>query len=142
MISSGGGSIVHVSSMASLRSTGNAAYTASKGAILSLTRDMAVWHGRERIRVNCIAPGSLYTPMATASAEDPPAFRRMRVETAPLGTEGSAWDFAFAALFLASDESRWITGVILPVDGGLGCTSAQTRLPELPDWNPEPGRGA
>jgi len=142
MIRAGGGSIVSISSVAAWIGGGHAAYAASKAGILSLTQDMAVMHGREGIRANCIVPGSLYTPMAMAQAENPAAHRRMRVETAPLGVEGSAWDVAFTALFLASDESRWISGAALPVDGGLSCTSAQTRLEPLRDWDPDAGPGA
>jgi NAD(P)-dependent dehydrogenase (short-subunit alcohol dehydrogenase family) len=138
LLGSGGGSIIHVSSVAALSGVGLPAYAASKGALVSLTRDMAVWHGRQGIRVNCIVPGSLYTPMATAAQADRAAFRRMRVETAPLGTEGTAWDFAWAALFLASDESRWISGVLLPIDGGLLCTTATTQLAPLERWEPDP----
>lgn len=142
MIASGGGSIVNVSSVAAWIGGGHVAYSASKGGILSLTRDLAVMHGREGIRANCIVPGSLYTPMAMAPATNPKAHRRMRVETAPLGIEGSAWDVAYAALFLASDEARWISGAELPVDGGLRCTSAQTRLAPLAQWDPGAGSRA
>jgi NAD(P)-dependent dehydrogenase (short-subunit alcohol dehydrogenase family) len=141
MLESGGGSIIHVASTAALRGIGHPGYAAAKGGLISLTADMAVWHGRQGIRVNCIAPGSLYTPMGTAGQADPAAFRRMRVETAPLGTEGTAWDFAWAALFLASDESRWITGVVLPIDGGQVCTTTQTELAPLEDWEPDPEPG-
>jgi NAD(P)-dependent dehydrogenase (short-subunit alcohol dehydrogenase family) len=78
---------------------------------------MAVHHGRDNIRVNCIAPGMIYSAMVKDRVT--PELREQRRQAAPLGLEGTAWDIASAALFLASDEARWITGVTLPVDGGL-----------------------
>jgi NAD(P)-dependent dehydrogenase (short-subunit alcohol dehydrogenase family) len=84
--------------------------------MIHFTRDIAVLHGRQGIRANVIAPGHLWTPMAsTASGDDK---RELRRRIAPLGVEGDAWDIADAALFLSSDEARFITGVLLPVDGG------------------------
>ena len=79
--------------------------------------EMAVDHGRDNIRVNCIAPGQVYNPRMLSNMT--PERRELRRKSAPLGTEGTPWDIAWAALFLASDESRWITGVVLPVDAGL-----------------------
>ncbi len=114
----GGGSIIHVSSIDGIRAsmTPNIPYTVAKGGLIALTRAMAVHHGRQGIRVNCIAPGYLYAPfVATISAEK----RELRRKAGPLGTEGDAWDVAWAAVFLASDEARWISGVVLPVDAGL-----------------------
>jgi NAD(P)-dependent dehydrogenase (short-subunit alcohol dehydrogenase family) len=135
MEKTGGGSIINVSSIAALRGVGLSAYAASKGAILALTQDMCMQHGRAGIRVNCIMPGSLFTPMAFKLSLDPTAMRKMRIETAPLGVEGNAWDFAWAAVFLASDESRWISGVVLPLDGGLSVTSATTRFPPIASFD-------
>jgi NAD(P)-dependent dehydrogenase (short-subunit alcohol dehydrogenase family) len=118
MIRSGGGSIVNLSSVAGL-SGGHPSllYPTSKGAIVSLTRAMAAHHGRDGIRVNCIAPGTVYTPMV-ASRGMTPEMRKARSEDTLLGTEGTGWDIGYGALFLASDESRWITGITLPIDGG------------------------
>ena len=90
---------------------------------IAITRSMAVHHGREGVRVNCIAPGLLYTPMVSERIS--PEQRELRRQAGPLGTEGTAWDVAWAAVFLASDESRWISGVVLPVDAG---TLASTPL--------------
>jgi NAD(P)-dependent dehydrogenase (short-subunit alcohol dehydrogenase family) len=78
---------------------------------------MAAHHGRDGIRVNCIAPGTVYTPMV-ASRGMTPEMRKARSEGTLLGTEGTGWDIGYGALFLASDESRWITGITLPIDGG------------------------
>ena len=78
------------------------------------------------IRVNSIAPGLIYTPMV--SAEMTPEQRDLRVQAAPLGTEGTPWDIALAALFLASEESRWVNGVVLPVDAGLIVTTPLSGL--------------
>ena len=79
--------------------------------------DFAAHHGRDGIRVNCIAPGAVYTPMvATRGMTD--ELRAARVDQTLLGVEGTGWDIAHGCLFLGSDESRWITGVILPIDGG------------------------
>jgi NAD(P)-dependent dehydrogenase (short-subunit alcohol dehydrogenase family) len=128
MADSGGGSIINTSSVAAVRSVGLSAYAASKGAVVALTQDMCLQHGRAGIRVNCIMPGSLYTPMAFDTIPDPTPLRKQRIETAPLGTEGTAWDYAWAALFLASDESRWISGVTLPIDGGYIRTTLGTRF--------------
>jgi NAD(P)-dependent dehydrogenase (short-subunit alcohol dehydrogenase family) len=118
MVRSGGGSIINLSSVAGLLAGHpSLLYPTSKGAIISLTRAMAAHHGRDGIRVNCIAPGTVYTPMV-ASRGMTPEMRRARAETTLLGTEGTGWDIGYGALFLASDESRWITGIILPIDGG------------------------
>lgn len=111
----GGGSIVNVSSVAALRGFGGGAYAASKGAVLSLTTDLAYRWGPEGIRVNCLVPGHLHTPMGDQGGA---GARDARRKANLLGTEGTAWDLAWAALFLAGPESRWITGVVLPVDAG------------------------
>ncbi len=118
MIKSGGGSIINLSSVDGIRAgiTPNVAYSAAKGGVVSLTKATAVYHGRENIRANCIVPGHIFAPMVTHISKK---YRDQRRRSAPLGTEGTAWDIASAAVFLAGDESRWITGVVLPVDGGV-----------------------
>ena len=120
MIEGGGGAIVNMSSFLGLRSGSafeSVPYSVSKGGILSLTTTMAVEHGRDNVRVNAIVPGYLYTPMGAGALTEKQ--RDLRRRAAPLGTEGGAWDVAWAAVFLASDEARWITGAALPVDAGL-----------------------
>ena len=114
----GGGAIVNISSISALRPHGLTAYSASKGAVIALTRAMAIDHAREGIRVNCIAPGPLYTPMVYADGMSE-EMRELRRRASPLGIEGTGWDVGHAALFLVSDEARYITGVVLPVDGGV-----------------------
>ena len=127
MIKSGGGSIINLSSVAGLLGGHpSLLYPTSKGAVVSLTRAMAAHHGRDGIRVNCIAPGTVYTPMV-ASRGMTPEMRKARSEGTLLGTEGTGWDIAYGALFLASDESRWITGITLPIDGGA--TAGRRGLP-------------
>jgi NAD(P)-dependent dehydrogenase (short-subunit alcohol dehydrogenase family) len=116
IIASGGGAIINISSVAALRPRGMDAYTTSKGAVISLTQAMANSHAPDHVRVNCILPGPLYTPMVAAGMSE--KTREGRRLSVPLQTEGTAWDVAWAAVFLASDEARWITGVALPVDGG------------------------
>jgi NAD(P)-dependent dehydrogenase (short-subunit alcohol dehydrogenase family) len=118
MAETGGGSIINVSSCDGISSADHygAPYSVSKGALHMLTRGTAAWHGREGIRANCIAPGHLHSAF-TEHFE--PEHRERRKQVVPLGTEGTPWDVAMAAVFLASDESRWISGIILPVDGGL-----------------------
>jgi NAD(P)-dependent dehydrogenase (short-subunit alcohol dehydrogenase family) len=118
MRQSGGGVILGTSSIASQRGRGLAPYAASKGAVEALTRAMAADHGREGIRVNAIAPGPVYTPMVYARGMSDAAREARRKATA-LGIEGTAWDIGYAALFLCSDEARYITGVTLNVDGGV-----------------------
>lgn len=117
---SGGGSIISISSIAATRALGAGAYAASKAAIQALTRDWALIHGRDRIRANCIVVGHAYTPMGVIDE----AGRERRRLASLLGTEGVAWDIAWPAVFLASDESRWITGAELPVDAGATATTA------------------
>ena len=124
MIESGGGSIINISSIAGLRAHSSTPYTASKAAVIGLTISMAADHGPDGIRTNCIAPGLVYTPMVAPRMDDD--LRQVRSNAAPLRTEGTAWDIGHAALFLASDEARWINGVILPVDAGLVATSPVT----------------
>ena len=114
-------SIVNISSVAANRGGGVGAYAASKGAIQSMTKDLAYAWGPSGIRINCIAPGYIHATMSGRMTE---TARLQREEGTLLGTEGGAWDIAWAALFLASPESRWLTGVILPVDGGASATTA------------------
>jgi NAD(P)-dependent dehydrogenase (short-subunit alcohol dehydrogenase family) len=124
MKKAGGGSIINISSVAGLRANQSTPYTTSKAAIVGLTRSMAGDHGRDGIRVNCILPGLIYGPMTAPRMDD--EIRRKRREAGALGTEGTGWDVAWAAVFLASDEARWITGVALPVDAGFLVMSPTT----------------
>ena len=117
MIGGGGGSIVNVSSIAGLRAYNATPYTTSKAAINGLTMSMAGDHGRDNVRVNAIAPGAVYTPMVADLLSDEQ--RAKRKEASMLGTEGTGWDVGWAAVYLASDESRWVTGTILTVDAGI-----------------------
>jgi NAD(P)-dependent dehydrogenase (short-subunit alcohol dehydrogenase family) len=133
MIEAGGGSIINLSSVDGIRAGVwfNIPYAASKGGVITLTTHMAVQHSRDNIRVNCIAPGMIYSAMVQDRMT--PELREQRRQAAPLGVEGTAWDIAWAALFLASDEARWITGVTLPVDGGLLAATPSMMLFRLSD---------
>lgn len=119
MRAAGGGSIVNISSVLGLRGGHPAvAYPTTKAAIIGLTKSMAVHHGPEGIRVNAIAPGFAHTPMVYAQGltEENRECRRL---AAPLHVEGTGWDTGEAVLFLASPRSKWMTGTVLTVDGGL-----------------------
>ena len=112
-----GGSVVNISSIAALRPRGMTAYSTSKAAVVGLTRAMAVDHARDGIRVNCIAPGPVYTPMVYADGMSDAA-REQRRKFSLLGVEGTGWDVGRAVLFLSSGWARYITGQTLVVDGG------------------------
>jgi NAD(P)-dependent dehydrogenase (short-subunit alcohol dehydrogenase family) len=121
------GSVINLSSISAQRSGGRtAAYSASKGAVEALTVDMAGAHGPQGIRVNCILPGNIVTPVATnimSALPDGAELELLRQRASMLGVPGNAWDIAWAVVFLASEEARWISGVTLPVDAGsLGLT--------------------
>ena len=121
----GGGAIVNISSMAAVAASNLIAYGMSKAGVNKLTRATAAANTRYMIRCNCIMPGLMDTPMAVggnAAARGAPIeeIRAGRDALVPLGRKmGTAWDVAYAALFLASDEAKFITGAILPVDGGM-----------------------
>lgn len=132
MFASGGGSIINVSSIVGLRAGSFGAsipYAASKSGIIGMTANMAVHLGRDNIRVNCIAPGHLYTPMVAGRMSEEQ--RDLRRRAGPLGTEGNAWDIAWANVFLASDEARWISGAVLPIDAGLLAATPLAMFPHL-----------
>lgn len=133
MVQRGGGTIINIASVDGIRPGmwNNAPYAVSKSGVIALTYNMALHHGRDQVRVNCIAPGMIYASMVAGKVEG--EMRDLRRKVAPLGTEGTAWDIAHAALFLASDEARWITGVVLPVDGGLMAMAPQAVVPFLAD---------
>jgi len=114
----GKGAIVNISSISALRPRGLTIYTATKAAIIGLTRAMAVDHGKDGIRVNCICPGPVYTPMVYARGMSDQA-RDNRRRASSLGVEGSGWDIGNAVRFLMSDHARYITGHTLVVDGGV-----------------------
>lgn len=116
----GGGSIINTASFVARlgAATPQVAYTASKGAVLSMTRELAVVHAREHIRVNAISPGPLRTPLLM-SFLDTDAKRQRRLVHIPMGRFGEAAEIAKAALFLASDDSSYMTGAELLVDGGI-----------------------
>jgi len=120
----GAGAIVNVSSISALRPRGLTAYSVSKGAVIALTKAMAVDHGAEGIRVNCVAPGPVYTPMVYQRGMSPAA-REGRRKASTLGIEGTGWDIGHAVRFLLSDFARYITGHVLVVDGGTTLTAPQ-----------------
>lgn len=137
MISAGGGSIINLSSVSGmLGGHPSLLYPTSKTAVIGLTRSMAKHHALQGVRVNCIAPGTLYTPM-TASRGMTPALREARRMGTLLQTEGTAWDVAQAAVFLASDASRWITGIVLPVDAGATAARMQSLSPRSDGGEPD-----
>ncbi len=113
----GRGAIVNVASIAALRPRGLTAYSTSKGAVIALTRAMAVDHGPQQIRVNCVAPGPVFTPMVSAEGMSAEARERRR-KASVLDMEGSGWDIGLAVRFLLSEQARFITGQTLVVDGG------------------------
>ncbi|EGX89443.1 tropinone reductase, putative [Cordyceps militaris CM01] len=117
------GSIVNMGSVAGLQGgTQSLLYPTSKGAVVNMTRAMAANHGQDGIRVNCVCPGMVYTPMVyNAGSGMSQEMREARRDRSILRTEGNAWDVASAVRFLAGNEARWITGTILTVDAGATC---------------------
>jgi NAD(P)-dependent dehydrogenase (short-subunit alcohol dehydrogenase family) len=122
MASAGGGSIINISSIAGLRAypPRSLAYTTSKAAVVGLTMALAGQLGGRRIRVNCIAPGQVYTPLIAERLDA--AGRARRAGAGLIKDEGTAWDIAWAAVYLASDEARWVTGQVFTVDAGITIT--------------------
>ena len=116
----GGGSIINVSSIAGIlgRPLTGGAYSASKGAVRTFTKTTAIQHATENIRCNSIHPGPVDTPML-ANISDNPEVLRQRTDEVPLGRLGVSRDIAYGALYLASDEAAWITGIELVIDGGI-----------------------
>jgi NAD(P)-dependent dehydrogenase (short-subunit alcohol dehydrogenase family) len=118
----GGGSIINMASVLGINGArSRASYAPSKGAVVLLTKCMAIDHGHEQIRVNAICPSFIETDLTAAvvrHAPDPGAVRRERIAVHPLGRLGEPEDIAGLAVYLASDESLWVTGTVFPVDGG------------------------
>ncbi len=126
MLDRGRGVILNIGSVNGLTAVGEEAYSAAKAGMINLTQNMALKYGERGVRVNCLCPGSIRTPIWGARvAEDPRIFDKLAAWY-PLGRVGEPEDVANAALFLVSDEASWITGVALPVDGGL--TAGSYRL--------------
>jgi len=116
----GSGSIIMVSSIAGalglMGSPGAVAYATAKAGLHGFTLSVAAEYANKKIRANCIVVGSVYTPMVAHMGAEA---RERRKNMVPMQSEGTAWDIAHGAVYLASDESRWVTGVLLPIDGGL-----------------------
>jgi NAD(P)-dependent dehydrogenase (short-subunit alcohol dehydrogenase family) len=116
----GSGAITCVSSIAAIVGHGRTAYAAAKAGVLGLVTSLAVQLGPKGIRVNGIAPGQVWTPMVERLGAEA---RERRKKASPLGTEGTGWDVGWGAVYLASDEARWVTGHILVIDAGLTKTT-------------------
>jgi NAD(P)-dependent dehydrogenase (short-subunit alcohol dehydrogenase family) len=129
MVRQGGGAIVNISSIAGIRYTGvpYISYSATKGAVLQLTQSVALEYAERNIRANAILPGLLNTPMIVEPLKDAYAdgdvdkMIQIRDDQVPMKKMGDAWDVAYAALYLASDEAKYVTGSQLVVDGGITC---------------------
>ncbi len=116
----GRGAITCVSSIAAMVGHGRTAYAAAKAGVIGFVTSLAVQLGPKGIRVNGIAPGLVWTPMVARLG---PEARERRKKASPLGTEGTGWDVGWGAVYLASDEARWVTGHILVIDAGLTKTT-------------------
>lgn len=132
MLAQGNGAIVNIASVGGMRWIGvpYIAYAASKAAVIQMTQSIALQYAAQNIRCNCVAPGYIDTPLvhqSLANSYDAEADRLQVTEArnrlCPMGHQGDAWDVAYAALFLASDEAKYITGHTLVVDGGLSATT-------------------
>jgi NAD(P)-dependent dehydrogenase (short-subunit alcohol dehydrogenase family) len=121
----GGGAVVCVSSVAALRGHGRTAYAAAKAGVIGFVRSVAAQLGPQGIRVNAIAPGAVWTPMVENLG---PEARERRRRANALGTEGTAWDVGWGAVYLASDQARWVTGQTLIIDGGITITTREGSL--------------
>ena len=123
MVASGdGGSIVNISSISATRPKGLTVYSTSKGAVLSLSQAMAVDHGAEGIRVNCILPGPVYTPMVYSPGMSPEQ-RSQRQNASLVQIEGEGWDIGKAVVYLSSNWARYVTGHLMVVDGGCSLSA-------------------
>ena len=133
MRKSGGGSIISTSSVAGLRGvSGLHAYSAAKAAVISITESAAIELGHDRIRVNCICPGGVVTPLVARGipgGEEAAAKNMARMQ--PIPRAGRPEDIAAMALFLASDDAEWITGTAMIVDGGMNTGNARISMPQL-----------
>jgi NAD(P)-dependent dehydrogenase (short-subunit alcohol dehydrogenase family) len=121
LLERGGGSVINVASFVALMgaATSQISYTASKGAVLSLSRELAVQFARDGVRVNALCPGPVETPLLMRLfSDDPAAYERRRVHL-PMGRLAQAREIAYGALFLASDESSYVNGATFVVDGGI-----------------------
>jgi NAD(P)-dependent dehydrogenase (short-subunit alcohol dehydrogenase family) len=134
MIASGGGAIINIASYAGLFGGHPALlYPTSKGAVINMTRAMAAHHAADGIRVNAVAPGMVYTPMVYAGGMSDEV-REARRNRSLLKVEGTGWDVGYGVLYLASDEARWVTGIVLPVDAGA--SAAPSTYPRRDADNP------
>ncbi len=137
MVARGSGSIIMISSVAGFRGGGGIAYSAAKAGMIGLTKALAFTHGRNGIRANVVAPGHVAIPMGLGFKGDGwdggVNGRLMRAKASVLGTEGTGWDVAHAALFFACDDSRYVTGSVLPVDGGTTEVMPIVMYPQLAD---------
>lgn len=116
----GGGAITCISSIAGMVGHGRTAYAAAKAGVIGFVTSVSVQLGPKRIRVNAIAPGQVWTPMVERLGAEA---RERRRRASPLGVEGTAWDVGWGAVYLASDEARWVTGHVLVIDAGLTRTT-------------------
>ena len=121
MLKVGGGSVINIASFVALVgcSVPQDAYTASKGAVIALTKSLAVQFGPQGVRSNAICPGPIETPLMTAWLLSDPEAKRIRLARNPTGRFGSPEDIVNAGIYLASDESRWTNGAVMVIDGGI-----------------------
>ncbi|MBX3070581.1 MAG: SDR family oxidoreductase [Thermomicrobiales bacterium] len=119
MIERGSGVILNVGSVNGITGLGESAYSAAKAGMVNLTQNLAIHYGPKGVRANCIAPGTIRTPIWGARVEKEPQVFDNLAKVYPLGRVGEVSDVVPAALFLCSDDASWITGVTLPIDGGL-----------------------
>jgi len=121
LLDAGGGSVINVASFVALVgcTVPQDAYTASKGGVIALTKSLAVQFGPRRIRANAIAPGPIETPLLTSWLLANPEAKKRRLDRIPMGRFGCPEDIVQMALYLASDESAWVNGSVLVVDGGI-----------------------